>query len=298
MKFAYLIMAHNEFSILEKLMELLDDERNDIYLHIDQKTKNIPESIQFGKLLKRSSLTLIPRHSLTWGGYSQVRCELELLFTALTSKTEYDYYHLISGVDMPLHNQDDIHDFFEKNKGYEFVGIADNRWVESVKERYQVYHLFQDIVGRNRRPLYFLDRILVKIQKPFINRQDGIMAGGSAWFSISNEFAKYLYGHRAWIQKSFKYTACGDEHMIHSVMARSPFIYKQYLPNDETYNQCLRYVDFLTKGDNVGSPKTLDYSDVVKLIGDKRYLFARKFSTSTEEQRRAVDFIYHSLKQG
>lgn len=30
-KHAYLIIAHNDFYILEKLLMLLDDERNDIY---------------------------------------------------------------------------------------------------------------------------------------------------------------------------------------------------------------------------------------------------------------------------
>lgn len=36
-KHAYLIMAHNEFDILEKQLILLDDYRNDIYIHIDKK---------------------------------------------------------------------------------------------------------------------------------------------------------------------------------------------------------------------------------------------------------------------
>lgn len=37
-KHAYLIMAHNNWKILEKLLILLDDKRNDIYLHIDLKS--------------------------------------------------------------------------------------------------------------------------------------------------------------------------------------------------------------------------------------------------------------------
>ena len=36
MKHAYLIMAHNEFNILEKIIKLIDDERNDIFVHIDE----------------------------------------------------------------------------------------------------------------------------------------------------------------------------------------------------------------------------------------------------------------------
>ena len=35
MKHAYLILAHNEFVILERLIQAIDDERNDIYIHFD-----------------------------------------------------------------------------------------------------------------------------------------------------------------------------------------------------------------------------------------------------------------------
>ena len=40
MKHAYLIIAHNNFYILEKLIKLIDDKRNDIYIHIDKKIRN------------------------------------------------------------------------------------------------------------------------------------------------------------------------------------------------------------------------------------------------------------------
>ena len=41
MKHAYLILAHNEFVILERLIQSIDDERNDIYIHFDGKLKII-----------------------------------------------------------------------------------------------------------------------------------------------------------------------------------------------------------------------------------------------------------------
>lgn len=41
MKHAYLIMAHHEFEVLGKLVQALDDERNDIYIHFDKKVKTI-----------------------------------------------------------------------------------------------------------------------------------------------------------------------------------------------------------------------------------------------------------------
>ena len=40
-KHAYLIMAHNNWRNLETLIKLIDDDRNDIYIHIDRKTVEI-----------------------------------------------------------------------------------------------------------------------------------------------------------------------------------------------------------------------------------------------------------------
>lgn len=41
MKHAYLIIAHKESVVLEKLLELLDKKDNDIYIHVDARRKNL-----------------------------------------------------------------------------------------------------------------------------------------------------------------------------------------------------------------------------------------------------------------
>ena len=43
MKHAYLILAHHEFALLQTLIGCLDDARNDIYVHIDRKVRELPE---------------------------------------------------------------------------------------------------------------------------------------------------------------------------------------------------------------------------------------------------------------
>mgnify|MGYP000904237774 CR=1 FL=1 len=43
MKHAFLIIAHNEYPVLEVLLSMLDDERNDIYLHIDRSEEHTSE---------------------------------------------------------------------------------------------------------------------------------------------------------------------------------------------------------------------------------------------------------------
>ena len=68
MKFAYLIMAHHRFDVLKLLLKDLDDQRNDIYLHIDKKTKSVP----FGELkrcVSSARLIFVKRNKIQWGGY-------------------------------------------------------------------------------------------------------------------------------------------------------------------------------------------------------------------------------------
>ena len=46
MKFAYLIIVHTRFDQVAKLLELLDDEKNDLYVHIDEKVADSFEIFQ------------------------------------------------------------------------------------------------------------------------------------------------------------------------------------------------------------------------------------------------------------
>ena len=39
MKHAYLIISHKDFDILECIVKLIDDKRNDIFIHIDKKVE-------------------------------------------------------------------------------------------------------------------------------------------------------------------------------------------------------------------------------------------------------------------
>lgn len=121
MKFAYLIMAHNEPYVLEKLIRMLDYPDNDIYIHIDEKSQLINKDALY---TNSAHLVVIPSRNVTWGGVSQVNIVLDLLAEAL--KTQHDYYHLISGVDLPLKKHSDMVAFFENNNGKEFIGITPN----------------------------------------------------------------------------------------------------------------------------------------------------------------------------
>lgn len=52
---AYLIIAHDQFDLLESLLKCIDDERNDIYIHIDSHSKLDIAGIQ--NILQNSRIT-------------------------------------------------------------------------------------------------------------------------------------------------------------------------------------------------------------------------------------------------
>lgn len=104
MKHAYLIIVHNEYSVLETLLSMIDDERNDIYLHIDRRSTELYKRACL-LCTQKARLFLLPtRNKVYWGDISQVETEYLLLETAAKHST-YDYYHLLSGVDLPIQTQ-------------------------------------------------------------------------------------------------------------------------------------------------------------------------------------------------
>lgn len=106
MNHAYLIITHNNFEQLQLLINLLDDDRNDIFIHIDKKVKELP-------LLttnKSKLFILDKRIDVRWGDVSQLETEIILFETAI-KHGQYEYYHLISGMDLPIKSNDYIHNF-------------------------------------------------------------------------------------------------------------------------------------------------------------------------------------------
>lgn len=288
---AYLITAHHQFEILEKLLILLDDPRNDIYIHIDDKVKDF-DSDRFAGILKCSSVFFVPRIPVFWGGYSQIEATLILLKES--TKKGYAYYHFISGVDLPLKTQDHIHNFFDKHQGTEFVGFEAPIMAQRFYSRFQIYHLHQDSIGRKKSLLYYWEEILVFIQKRFrlhrIKPEEIIFQKGCNWFSITDNLAKHILSKENFIKSTFANSRCCDELFIHTLIMNSDFkekIYQNKYDNDEGSSACLRYVNFKYK-DNVF--RTADYNDLIS----SELFFARKFDINVDRDIIEKVFLYVS----
>ena len=100
------------------MIRVLDNETHDLYVHIDKRCKTF-DAEQIASISLKSKLFVFSEYKVYWGSFSIVETELFLMEQAC--KNHYDYYHIISGADLPLRSTGEIDDFFEKNKGLEFI---------------------------------------------------------------------------------------------------------------------------------------------------------------------------------
>lgn len=282
-KHAYMIIAHNEFDLLEILVRLLDDPRNDIYVHIDAKVKGF-DFKSFQALTQYSRLRFTPRRiSATWGDFSLVNTELLLLQTAVAGEDPaqpYAYYHLISGVDLPIKSNDDIHAFFEKNAGKEFVHFSENEPNSAFAARIRYYHLF-----RKKRNFFtkILAQIAFRLQVLFrvdrLKGQNLVVQKGTNWFSITGDFAKYIVSQADRVEQLFAYCYCGDEVFVQTMLVNSPFAANLYMPNcNNDQMACARLIDW-----ERGHPYVFRMADYDEIMQSPA-MFARKFSMQTDPE--------------
>lgn len=298
MKHAYCIVAFNNWPLLEKLITLLDDERNDIYIHIDKNVK-IDNMEHFKTFAKRSNVFLLNRLAGSWGTPGLADIQLEFYKTA-TQITTYAYYHLISGVCLPLKTQDEIHDFFDANFGKEFVHFVSKPPVEDyIYKRYSLYHFFLKYVrgdGILRKALLGVigEKISVFIQELFkIDRQTDIrdtLSYGSNWSSVTHALACLAVEHMEEMKKRTRNTFAPDEMILQTLVYNSSFKDKLYYMNyDDNYASNQRFIDWKR-----GNPYIWRLEDYEELM-NSGYLFARKFDLQVDAA--IIERIYTEIMQ-
>lgn len=225
MSHAFLIIAHNEYELLRRLVLLLDHPDNDIYIHIDKKSA-MPEGV---RTEKSRLFFLEKRLDVRWGDVSQIKSEY-LLFKTAFRNGPYQYYHLLSGVDLPIKPMSVIHQFFDENNGKEFVGFMPRRpntWIERVMK----YHFFTRhyrITKHGRLVTRKLREWSENVVNSLFSRSIMDFRKGSNWVSITNDFCSFLLSMEKAVLKRFNYTALADEVFLQTVIWNSPFRDKVY----------------------------------------------------------------------
>ncbi len=282
-KHAFLIMAYDDFDFLQDLLKAIDDERNDIYLHVDKRADTVLSDLKTN--VHKSRITIIERMKVTWGSEDQIVAEIQLL-KASTEENSYMYYHLLSGHDFPLVSQDELHHFFNEHQGTQFIDCRYKN-IESMLFRIKYYFPFQVLSSGKSIFNRLMNKMGVQIQKILkVNRtSDVIKYGyGGNWFSITDELARYIVSMEDFIKKNFFKGLCADEMFLQTLWLNAPFfdLNNMYInsfnnsPLEQNYRNALRAVDFLS-GTGV-SPCTFTESDY-DMLKQSNCMFARKLDS-------------------
>lgn len=281
MRHVYLVAAYENFEVLEFLMAMIDDERNDIYLHVDKKAKGFEPS-RFNAICRKSNVTIVPRELVYWADYTQVKAALRLMRLALQSGNNFSHIHFLSDSDLPIKSPDQIHDFIADHPENEFVAFnPPPSWVDDWLGYYYplnryLRHPSRFVAGAYNRFSHYSR----KAQKQAgIRRQRSIeIKYGSDWFSITRSLAEYLVDNEKVIRQNFRHTFLPSEFYVQTLVWNSHFRDKVF-DFSNPYRSNLRHIDF-SRGTG-SSPYTFTISDLAELRTSDR-LFARKFSTSVD----------------
>ena len=279
---AYLIMAHSNENQLTQLIETLDYPENDIYIHLDVKMGDVNIHL-LNQAARYSKLKFVERKNVVWGHYSQIDCEFGL-FRAALQGGDYEYVHLLSGMDLPLCSQKQIHDYFHRFKGKEFVHIESAELSSSDQEKYMYRFFLQKYIGNKQDSLlYYLQRISIHVQRILrIRKKSSVnwkMYKGANWVSITGTFMAFLISNEKRVKKEFRFSKCCDELFLQTVLMNSP--YAQNLSCtvfQDDYRSCQRYIDWKR-----GNPYVFRKNDFEELISSG-YLFARKFDSKVDSE--------------
>ena len=274
MKHAYLILAHNEPELLSLLVERLDDVRNDIYIHFDRKLSILPDI----KTQHAGLYILKDRVDVRWADVSMLEAEYKLFHAVVDSGSQYSHHHLISGVDLPLKNQDYIHSFFAQHQGKEFVGLHQRPMNSHADRALHYWHPFTRsfrgsgcvfAIKRILRYLVIQTQVLLGIRR---NTTIPFHKGGQ-WVSITHELIDYLLEQEDRAFTIFSRTFGADEYFVPTLIWDTPFMERLFDATDESRG-AMRYIGWRADG------QLIDFtSQDLPALQQTEYLFARKFNS-------------------
>ena len=274
MKHAFLIMAHKNYTQVDRLIDLLDHNDIDIFIHIDYKSDSYILPV-----CKKSRLIQISSMNTNWGGYSLVECELRLIEEALLHGP-YSYIHLISGQDLPIKPIDEILSFFDSNNQRNYIHF--NTPARSINDcsRVKYYYPFQDI--RHRIIWRICQKAFLVVQKCFridrTRQYDVVFKSGSQWWSIRTDLAEYIVSKRELIHDLFAFTALCDEMFVQTLVYNSNFYNTVFIGEEYEKRSNQRLIVF-----SQGRPHIWTMDDVDE-IKNSDLLFARIFDENVDSE--------------
>ncbi|MCF0174217.1 MAG: hypothetical protein HUJ95_02645 [Bacteroidales bacterium] len=280
---AFIILAHGCLEQLDIILDCLQDEDFDIYLHLDAGFEGATgaETYLASATERYPNLTILPRMHCYWGTMSLVNAEIEAFASVLASGRSYTHIHLISGNDMPIKSNAEIKEFFGANAGRNFLSIYphNDRFFTHIRCRYPFPRCFQRKgmayipfrLGRLANTYYhILEKALFVHKWRYKNVP---FKKGSQWASVTPEFASYLATEGRKFAKEYSHSLAPDEYFLGTLLYSSPFV-------DTLVNDNKRYIRWSEAF--AEHPDELSMADYDAIMSSDAF-FARKFNITTDK---------------
>jgi hypothetical protein len=287
MKIAYLIFAYKNPCLIKRTIERLKSENCAFFIHIDAKI----DIGQFSEICGENVFFTKQRVMVHWAEFSGNEAILLLMREALARAERYDYLVLLSGSEYPLRSSDYIEDFFERNRGAEFMTLS--KMPAPGKPLSRLNTIRYPSTKPVRR---FIFRALAKIglaKRDYRKYFGGLEPySGITWWALSREACQYLVEFRqqngglaAFFEKAF----APEETYFHTILANSPF--------GNRMRRSLLFEDWSAGGahpamineQHIAAFQKVDEVSKDDLHGPGELLFARKFSDETSHLLDLVD---------
>ena len=230
-KIAYMISAYKDAAHLKRLIDALDFDA-DFFVHVDGNVDIQPFLKAVGNRAK-----FVGRHRVSWGGWSQVEFQEELMNTVVDSGVGYDRVVCLSGLDYPLWGNIKIHQYFSQHSNEEF--IMGMKLEDSMNPRQMAkvvqYHPFRDLTWSNlwlKNKVIVASRTLMKLlplrKKPTVQvgGKDGSVYFGADYWALTLPCVKYVCNELKTnhaLREYFKTSFIPSELCVQTIVFNSPF---------------------------------------------------------------------------
>lgn len=279
MKKAYIILAHKNEEMVKRLVDRLDDNASDFFLHIDLNS----DITGFRRVFRNDRrVRFLWREDTGWGTFGLVKATLNAM--RVIRNGDYEKVILLSGQDYPIKSNEEIDQFFQNSPYNIFMDhfpLPNHRKWGPGGGMYRVNKYFFGLSG--------IKKLLAKaanflgILFPFAKRKElpGMKPfSGSQWWAMDmravNYILDYVEEHPEYV-RYHQHTFAADELFFQMILLNCP----DPSLRENISNNNLRFMKW--KSESVAHPEVLGVDDVEHISGSEA-LFARKFDPNVDSE--------------
>jgi hypothetical protein len=290
LKLAFIILAHRDPDNVARLAERVGATGATVAVHYDRKASGADFAALHSRLAGSPNIVFAERVDVTWGQWSIVRATLNAIAALEATKIDFDYVHLMSGMDYPIRPIEWFDAFLTRYAGTEFVeavNIRERSWVRGglEHERYQYLHVHNWQIEREKFERHWKRQRKGKQHRGFLDGLDPYL--GAQWWTLT--WASCL-GALRWSEDA------AVVRYFQAVWIPDEMFFQTYVGNHVAPDRIAELTLTLYQFDPEGFP-IVYYNDHADYITHTNFFFARKIAPDARALRDAVDLHVAELRK-